>query len=92
MQDWYICFKLTYISSCVSAQLFFSHSHSILCLGGLSLREVVLVDGMVFDLAVLMYNSTTDDRIDFSSLSDNLSPCFSPLFLFLFWSGALLEI
>jgi hypothetical protein len=61
-------------------------------LGGLSLREVVLVDGMVFDLAVLMYNSTTDDRIDFSSLSDNLSPCFSPLFLFLFWSGALLEI
>lgn len=61
-------------------------------MGGLSLREVVLVDGMVFDLAVLMYNSTTDDRIDFSSLSDNLSPCFSPLFLFLFWSGALLEI
>lgn len=38
---------------------------------------------MLFDLAVLTYNSTTDDRIDFSSL---------PYALFLFGLGLFLEM
>lgn len=58
--------------------------------------KLSFVDGMVFDLAVLMYNSTTDDRIDFSSLSYNLSPCFHPFFFFCFLlflvSGSLRDI
>lgn len=79
----------------VYVEVYFGSSFSFLlsalffvCLAGLAFCEVVLLNGIMFDLAVLMYHSTTDDRIDFSSLSyTSYDRVFLSLLSFLFPSS-----